>query len=146
MLSQDFIRQHPDLVRDGLRKRGVSAPLDDVLARAEQRGGLITRCDALRAKARREEERLRDALREASPEMRKQLAAPIHAVQNEIRQLEIEISNLESDLHLLLLQFPNLPHASVPEGSGQQDNVEIRRWGEPVAFVQPPAPHWQLGE
>ncbi len=146
VLSQDFIRQHPNLVRDALRKRGASAPLDDVLARAEERGGLITRCDALRARANREEARLRDALREASPQMRKQLSAPLHAVQNEIRQLEIEISSLESDLHALLLQFPNLPHASVPAGASQDDNIEVRRWGEPVAFLHQPAPHWELGE
>ncbi len=146
MLHLDFIRQHPDLVRDALRRRGASVPLDDVLARAEQRGGLITRCDALRATYKREEERLRDALREASPPTRKQLSAPLRAVQNEIRKLEIEISSLESELHTLLLQFPNLPHASVPEGSSAEDNVEVRRWGEPVAFLHQPAPHWELGE
>lgn len=146
MLHLDFIRQHPDLVREGLRKRGASAPLDDVLALAEERSGLITRCDALRAKYNREEERLRDALREAAPATRKQLAAPLQAAQNDIRKLEIEISNLESNLHLLLLQFPNLPHASVPEGSSQKDNIEVRRWGEPVDFLHQPAPHWELGE
>ncbi|HEY7354965.1 MAG TPA: serine--tRNA ligase, partial [Ktedonobacterales bacterium] len=115
MLHLDFIRQHPDLVREALRKRGASVPLDDVLARAEQRGGLITRCDALRATYKREEERLRDALRETSPETRKQLSAPLRAIQGEIRKLEIEISSLESELHMLLLHFPNIPHASVPD-------------------------------
>lgn len=146
MLHLDLIRQRPDLIREALRKRGANAPLEDVLALAEQRGGLITRCDALRANYKREEERLRDALRAASPPMRKQLSAPLQAAQNEIRQLDIEIGKLESELHLLLLQFPNLPHASVPEGSSEDDNTEIRRWGEPVAFVHPPAPHWELGE
>ena len=123
MLHLDFIRQHPDLVREGLRKRGASAPLDDVLALAEERSGLITRCDALRAKYNREEERLRDALREAEPAMRNQLAAPLQAPQSDIRKIEIEISNLESNLHLLLLQLPNIPHESVPEGGGQRDNI-----------------------
>ncbi|HEY7350048.1 MAG TPA: serine--tRNA ligase [Ktedonobacterales bacterium] len=146
MLHLDFIRQHPDLVRDALRKRGANAPLEEVLAFAEQRAGLITRCDALRAKHKREEERLRDALRAASPAVRKQLSAPLQAAQSEIKKLEIEIGNLESDLHMLLLQFPNLPHSSVPEGSSENDNSEIRRWGEPVAFLHPPAPHWELGE
>ncbi len=146
LLHLDFIRQHPDLVRDALRKRAASAPLENVLALAEQRSGLITRCDALRAKYKREEERLRDALRDASPPMRKQLSAPLQAVQNEIKRLEIEIGNLESELHLLLLQFPNLPHTSVPQGSSEADNPEVRRWGEPITFLHPPAPHWELGE
>src|ERR1051326_7854928 len=146
VLHLDFIRQHPDLVREGLRKRGASAPLDDVLALAEERSGLITRCDALRAKYNREEERLRDALREAEPAIRKQLSAPLQAIQSDIRKLEIEIGNLESTLNLLLLQFPNLPHESVPESGSQKDNIIIRRWGEPVDFLHQPAPHWELGE
>ena len=146
MLHLDYIRQHPDLVREGLRQRGATVPLDDVLALAEERSGLITRCDALRAKYKREEERLRDALRAADPAMRKQLSLPLQAAQGEIKKLEIEIGNLESNLHMLLLQFPNLPHASVPEGSSQDNNIEIRRWGEPVDFLHQPAPHWELGE
>ncbi len=146
MLHLDYIRQHPDLVREGLRQRGATVPLDEVLALAEERSGLITRCDALRAKYKREEERLRDALRAADPAMRKQLSVPLQAAQGEIKKLEIEIGNLESNLHMLLLQFPNLPHASVPEGSSQDNNIEIRRWGEPVAFLHQPAPHWELGE
>jgi len=146
VLHLDVLRQHPDLVRDALRKRGSSAPLDEALTLAEQRSGLITRCEALRVKARQEEERLRDALRVASASMRKQLSEPIRAAQSESKRLEIEIASLESTLHTLLLQFPNFPHASVPEGSSEEENVRVRRWGQPVDFLHPPVPHWELGE
>ena len=146
MLHLDLIRQHPELVREALRKRGASAPLEEVLALAEKRRGLITRCDALRAKTKREEENLRETLRSASPEFRKQLAAPLQTAWGEVKRIEIEVANLESTLQTLLLQFPNLPHSSVPEGASEHENREIRRWGEPITFLHPPAPHWELGE
>ncbi len=146
MLHLDFILQHPDLLREALRKRGTTAPLEETLALAEERRALIARCDALRAKMKREEEALRALLRAAPPGQRKQLAAPLRAAQQEIRQLEIEIADVESTLHTLLLQFPNLPHASVPAGTDEAGNVEVRRWGEPVNFLHLPLPHWEIGE
>ena len=46
----------------------------------------------------------------------------------------------------LMRNVPNLPHASVPVGRSEEENVEIRRWGEPPAFDFEPKPHWDLGE
>ncbi|HLK52637.1 MAG TPA: serine--tRNA ligase, partial [Candidatus Angelobacter sp.] len=135
MLHLDFIRQHPDLLRAALRKRSVAAPLEETLALAEKRRGLITRCEALRARTKQEDEALREIIRNAPPAERKRLAAPLQAAWNEVRQLEIEIASADSTLHTLLLQFPNLPHVSVPEGTGEGENVEVRRWGAPADFT-----------
>jgi seryl-tRNA synthetase len=44
------------------------------------------------------------------------------------------------------LRVPNLPHASVPVGAGADDNVEVRRWGQPPEFSFTPRPHWEVGE
>ena len=52
----------------------------------------------------------------------------------------------ETELAELALRFPNLPHPSVPAGASADDNVEVRRWGEPRAFAFAPRPHWELGE
>lgn len=146
MLHLDFIRLHPDLLRQALRKRGVVAPLEETLALAEKRRGLITRCDALRARTKQEEEAKREMIRNAPQAERKQLTAPLQAAWNEVRQLEIEIATAESTLHTLLLQFPNIPHVSVPEGTSERENVEVRRWGAPADFAYQPAPHWEIGE
>jgi len=45
-----------------------------------------------------------------------------------------------------MLRLPNLPHESVPVGEGEEDNVEVRRWGEPKELGFKPRPHWELGE
>jgi seryl-tRNA synthetase len=52
----------------------------------------------------------------------------------------------ESNLHKILIEIPNLPHASVPVGHSEKDNVEARRWGTPPKFDFAPKPHWELGE
>ena len=70
-------------------------------------------------------------------------AIPIAALENSTREVEEAQRNI-------LLTIPNLPHASVPDGKDENDNVEIRRWspqgGEPPKFSFEPKPHWDLAE
>jgi seryl-tRNA synthetase len=55
-------------------------------------------------------------------------------------------AQLEEELRGVMSQIPNLPHASVPVGRNEHDNVEVRRWGAPPQFSFLPKPHWELGE
>jgi seryl-tRNA synthetase len=68
------------------------------------------------------------------------------ALGGEISEREAELRALEAAQAELALQFPNMPHASVPRGASAEDNVEIRRWGTPRDFAFTPRPHWELGE
>jgi seryl-tRNA synthetase len=67
-------------------------------------------------------------------------------LRDQIRTLEEEVRSLDGQLEELLLQVPNLPHSTVPVGSGEDDDVVVRSWGEPRKFDFEPAPHWKLGE
>ncbi len=138
MLSLDFICQHPQVVREALRRRRDPRNLDEILRLAEQRRSLVTRCDSLYAslKGLKETVKSRSVKPAANPEVK--------ALTREIRQLEMQVSDIGTRLQPLLLSLPNLPHQSVPDGD--QENVELRRWGEPVEFYFPPRPHWELGE
>ena len=62
-----------------------------------------------------------------------------------IKQLEIETAEVEQQRTALLMTLPNIPHASVPDGAGAEQNVEVRRHGEPKTFDFEPKPHWDLG-
>jgi seryl-tRNA synthetase len=145
MLNLEFLRQHPEVVKDSLSRRGVTVPLPEILTLAEQRRGLITRCEALRVTARRLEEAQRAAPRTSSPDLLAELTAPQQATRREIKEIEVEIAQVESTLQSLLIQLPNLLHVSVPAGTGSQTSVEVRRWGKPAALTTP-LPHWELGE
>jgi len=67
-------------------------------------------------------------------------------IKEKLKRLEEELKTLEEKLKDLLLRIPNLPHPSVPVGKDENDNVEIRRWGEPPKFDFEPKPHWEIGE
>ncbi len=63
-----------------------------------------------------------------------------------IKSLDEEIRSLEEVINSLVLSIPNIPHDSVPVGKSEEDNVEIRRWGEPREFSFEPSAHWDLGQ
>src|SRR6266487_311905 len=148
MLSLDFICQHPQVVREALRRRRDPRNIDEILRLAEQRRGLTTRCDGLYAslKGKKEMVRSRGAIDKASAGQRPAPNQQVKALTRDIRQLEMQITDIGARLQPLLLNLPNLPHQSVPEGDGDRDNIELRRWGDPVTFYFQPRTHWDLGE
>ena len=64
---------------------------------------------------------------------------------NEIKKQEEKLKKVEQEYRDLLLQLPNIPHASVPPGAHETDNQEISRWGDPRQFNFTPKAHWDLG-
>jgi seryl-tRNA synthetase len=142
MLSIDFIRQHPDIVQESLRKRRDPLSVEDILRLAEQRRGLSARCDGLYSALKP----LKDAVRAAPLERREQLNMQIKALTRDIRQVELLIADAETRLQPLLLRVPNIPHESVHDGGTEAVDRELSRWGDPPPFAFDPRPHWELGE
>ncbi len=137
MLDLKFIRENIDLVREALKKRQDSAPLDEILELDAERRQKILELEDLRHE-RKEAARAGRRDKESKEEGRD--------LRTMIKGLEDEVKSLESQLNDLLLQVPNIPHPSVPVGKGESDNVVVRSWGELPKFDFPPAPHWHLGE
>src|ERR1700674_5473567 len=99
MLSFDYIRQQADVVRAGLRKRGESQDIDEILRLIELRRGLATRCDGLYAELKQLREQVRVAPEVKRAEMNKQIKAKSH----DIRQLEVRINDVDIHLEPMLL-------------------------------------------
>ncbi|MEK7386119.1 MAG: serine--tRNA ligase, partial [candidate division NC10 bacterium] len=66
--------------------------------------------------------------------------------QDAIKAVDVEVKQADADLEKVLLQIPNLPDPSVPAGTSEEQNVEVRRWGTPRDFDFVPRPHEELGE
>jgi seryl-tRNA synthetase len=141
MLSLQTIRQEPDRVREALASRHKSAPLDEILALDAERRNLLRESEALKAR-RNEVSKEIGRMKEKPPA----LLAKMRAVGDRIKELDGRLATIEPELNSLLLRVPNLPDPSVPPGAGEEDNVEVRRWGEPPALDFTPRPHWELGE
>ncbi|MFC1918954.1 serine--tRNA ligase [Chloroflexota bacterium] len=137
MLDLKFIRDNTDLVRQALKNRQDTAPLDEILGIDAERRQKILELENLRHE-RKEAAKERKADKEATEEKRD--------LRTVIKGLEEEVKNLDSQLQERLLQLPNIPNPSVPAGTGETDNITVRSWGEVRKFDFEPAPHWQLGE
>ena len=142
MLSPDFIRQHPEVVREALHRRRDLQSIDELLRLVEQRRGLVTRCDGLYNVLKLLKETVRTVPVERRPELNKQ----IKATTEDIRQLELQIVDIDTRLQPLLLSLPNIPHPSVKDCDDVSVYFELRRWGEPVSTPFELRAHWELGE
>ncbi len=142
MLSLDFIRQHPDAVREELRKRHDSRSLDELLHLVEQRHVMVMRRDEIYGVLKR----ARETIRALPVEKRAAQNTYIKEQEQELHQLDLQLADVDTRLQIQLLNLPNLSHASVPEGESEADDLELRRWGEPLSFHFEPKAHWTLGE
>jgi len=70
----------------------------------------------------------------------------LKALSSAIKEGEQELATLEATSQQRLLEIPNAPHASVPDGAGEDDNPVLHTWGEKPAFTFSPRPHWEIGE
>ena len=131
MIDPALFRDHPDAVREALRNRGVDLTIElDALGACEsERRQLLPRLEGLK----REQNAAADEVGRAKREGRD--TASIQDANRQrsqtIKQLDAELQALEAQRNTLLLNVPNVPHASVPVGRSASDNVEVRRYGVP---------------
>ncbi len=146
MLDLNYVRDHLAVVEEKLRRRGMDPAevMQDFHQVDAHRRQAITRAETLKAQRNRASEeiaRLKKERRDAES-----LIAESKQLREQIQQQESAAAEAESDLRHLLESIPNLPHDSVPVGTTAEDNVEVRRWGQPPQFDFTPRPHWELGE
>ncbi|HHU61409.1 MAG: serine--tRNA ligase [Bacillota bacterium] len=143
MLDLRMIRQNPDKVREALRKTGEDASLDVLLSLDEKRRSMLTEVEKLKAQRNEVSDQVADLRRN------KQDAQPLidemKVVSQKIKDFDDELRDLDAEIMDILLRIPNMPHESVHEGTSEEDNKEIRRWGEQTEFSFQPLPHWELG-
>jgi len=144
MLDPKFIRSNPDLVKEALAKRKENVDIDEFLALDEKRREYIAESEQLKNKRNtvsQEIARLKREKQDAS-----ELIKQMQEVSKQIKEYDEKLQKVEEELESILMTIPNIPHPSVPVGETDEDNVEVRRWGEPRKFDFEPKPHWELGE
>jgi len=75
-----------------------------------------------------------------------QLMDEMKALSEAIKRLDDQVRELDEELEAIALTIPNIPHPSVPVGDSEEDNAEIRRWGQPRQFGFEPKAHWDIGQ
>ncbi|MDF2925912.1 MAG: serS [Paenibacillaceae bacterium] len=145
MLDAKLLRNEPDRVRQGLLNRGKS--LDDFNRFASldiKRRELLQEVEQL--KNRRNTVSQEVAVRKRTGGDAEALILEMREVGDRIKEQDDLVRTLEHELEQVLLSIPNVPHASVPVGLSEDDNVELRKWGIPAAFSYAPKAHWELAQ
>lgn len=126
MLDIKFIRENPQLVRQGLLNKNSKDIVDEILVLDEKRRTLISRTEELKAK--------RNQVSSQIPKLKKEgkdtisIFEEMKKVGDEISQLDNELRSVEDNIENILRITPNIAHSSVPVGKSAEENVEVRRW------------------
>ncbi len=144
MLDIKFIREHTQIVKDGIRKKGDIDNIDKILELDEKRRNIIQVVEALKSRRNTVSEQI--AVTKKSGGDASTVIAEMNKVKDDIKSLDDELKMIETDFHKLLLTVPNVPHPSVPEGKKPEDNKIIFSWGKENEIDFEPKPHWILAE
>jgi seryl-tRNA synthetase len=145
MLDPALVRDRLDAVREGFRNRGLEADreLEQLATLEARRRRVIPELEGLKRQQNAAGDEVAKAKRQGQDTTSMFAAGKQRAAQ--IKQLEIELDQIEHQRTNILMALPNLPHSTVPIGSGADGNVEVRRHGEPRTFDFPVKAHWELG-
>ena len=143
MLDSRLLRTDLETVAARLAARGFSLDTGRLAELEEHRKAGQVRTQDLQAERNRRSKSIGKA--KAAGEDIQPLLAAVADLGEQLKAAEAELNELQAELTAIALGIPNLPHASVPVGKDEQDNVEIRRWGEPPRFDFQPSDHADLG-
>jgi len=142
MLDIRYIRENPELIKEGARKKRIDVDIDHLLEVDEKRRRLL-----------RESENLKSEKNAAGLEIaalkgdeKAQAITKMKTVAERIKTIDTELETVAGEFNELMLRVPNPPDEDVPEGMDDRDNVEIRRVGDIPTFDFEARDHVELGE
>lgn len=142
MLDIRFVRENPELVREGARKKHIECDVDGILEVDRHRRELMQQAEELKA--------VRNRVSKEVPKLqgdeKQTKIQEMQEVSSRIKELDGQLRELEDQLEALMLRVPSPPAAEVPEGKDDTENVELRIWGEVPSFDFEPLDHIALGE
>jgi seryl-tRNA synthetase len=144
MLDRALIRKEPELVREGARRKGVGAPVDEFLAVDEAWREAKHQLDVKNGEMNQASKSIGALIGAGKKDEAETAKRQTAALKAEIQRLEQTERELEAQLHEIELRFPNLPHGSVPDGDSPEQNVVVREWGELPFFAEPPKSHVEI--
>ncbi|MGV1061645.1 serine--tRNA ligase [Clostridium perfringens] len=146
MLDLKKLRSNTEEVKKALSNRGEDFDvnvIDEVIALDEERRKILVDVEAL--KKQRNEVSAEIPKRKKAGEDVTEVMAEMREIGDKIKADDAKVAELNDKINYIMLRIPNIPNSAVPEGETDEDNVEIKRWGEPTKFNFEPKAHWDLG-
>ncbi|MEN0066240.1 MAG: serine--tRNA ligase [Myxococcota bacterium] len=133
MIDPNRIAEDPDLVKAHLRRRqaddAVLADIDRIVEATHKRRGLVAERDDLRARRNALSKEIGQLFKTGKGDEAEAKKAEVQAGNDRIAAIEAQLGTIEAERETLCLGIPNLLDDAVPDGKGEEDNVEVRRWG-----------------
>lgn len=143
MLDIKKIRQNPEEVVEGLKKRHGNFPIDNVLEVDEKRRSLLVEVEEKKAERNRVSKEI--PAKKKNGEDVSGIIEDMRVLGDEIQELDDQVRQCDEELNDYLLSIPNIPDASVPDGKDDSENWEMRVVGEPREFEFEAKAHWDIG-
>lgn len=144
MLDIKLIRSNPDILKKALLKRKDSFDVNQILSLDEKRRQILVEVEQLKNKQNSDSKMIPVYKKEGKDV--EPLMDEMKSLSDKIKALDSKVKDIDEELNKILLTIPNIPNSSVPDGDTDEDNVEIRKWGEPRKFNFEPKAHWDIGE
>ena len=144
MLDIKRIRESLEDIKKAMNRRGEKEfNLDEVVELDDKRKELLKEVEVLKKKMNVESKKIPQLIKEGKDITEDK--ANLKKLSDEIKSLDEKIKIVNDELEYKLLRIPNVPNKEVPQGETDEDNVEVRTWGEPTKFNFNPKAHWDLG-
>lgn len=140
MLDIKFIRDNVELMKEAIRKKSVTLDLDELLKVDTERLSVLSQVETLRAR----QNAVSSEVAKVAPEARAKLIEEMSDLKNELKGKEDELAGVMKRWQGLMLQVPNIPDVSVPEGKDETENKEVAAWGVKPNFPFAPKDHIEL--
>ena len=144
MLDLKLIRGETEKVKKALGRRKEVVDIDALIAVDDKRRGILYEVEGLKAKQNEVTKKI-PAMKKAGEDTTA-VFAQMKEISEKIKEFDGQLRQVEEELNRMMLTIPNIPDDSVPDGDSDEDNIEIRRFGEPKNFSFEPKPHWDLGK
>lgn len=144
MLDIKRIRENLDEIKKAMQVRGEKEfDLDAVVELDNRRRELLQEVEVMKNELNVESKKIPQLIKEGVDVT--EAKAKLKELSDKIKGVDEKVKEVEGELEYRLMRIPNVPHPDVPQGTTDEDNVEIRTWGEPTKFDYENKAHWDIG-
>ncbi|MDU4859491.1 MAG: serine--tRNA ligase [Terrisporobacter othiniensis] len=146
MLDIKRIRENLEDIKKAMDRRGEKEfDLDAVVELDDQRRELLKEVETLKSEMNVEQKKIPQLMKEGKKEEAEAEKVKLKELSENIKVLDEKVKKVQDELQYRLLRIPNVPNENVPQGDTDDDNVEVRKWGEPKQFDFDFKAHWDVG-
>ena len=141
MLDIKFIRDNLEVVKYAAQKKRIDIDLDRLVAVDDERRTKMTVLEQKKAEQNRASAEIAQT---TDANARQAKITAVQSLKEQIQQAETELRPVLEEWQRLMLQVPNIPDISVPDGTSDAENLELKQWGEQTTFAFPAKDHIEL--